>query len=752
MKMELTLTKLNSIQTPLEKYRESLPKEAFDNILQAMYDYQYIQNFVRIDRPTISDVPKDSDGKIIVDLTKPHILSNMDYFRKPALKFKQTHKYTEAIPSSNKKSAWALFWKEEARKCLSIAVNPDTGEWIPGDYYFYLNYSPIMRIIKDDKGEAVDRVFDFPDVYDGDYLYFHYLYKARHYVDEFNRGLHGGAIKCRGRGYSFKGGSQLAKRFVLGDSINAQKKVRAFALASEKEYLIKDGILNKFSDIVTHCADHTGWSNSIIKATWNTMEWRSGYVTRDGFERGRKNEVLGVSMKDNSGKARGKRANLILYEEFGKFPNFLDSWSTNRPSTEAGPIAFGQQVAFGTGGEIGVSFAGAEELIYHPDGYRVLGIPNIYDKNTDGSTNCIFFSPEVLNLEGSYDKDGNSDIVKALAHIFYNRWKTKYNSSDPMALLRYIAEHPISIAESIMRTEGNFFPVVDLKEHLSNIRLEGAKYHQRHYVGELVLSGNSVKWQLNADKTPIRSYKKVDDPTGAIEIFEMPKVGADKLPFRNRYIGGIDPVDGDQGTSLCSIFIFDLWTDTIVAEYTGRPKFADDFFEICRRMLMFYNAQGLYENNLKGLFGYFQNHSSTYLLAETPSFLKDMEMTKKGSYGNKAVGFHATIQINDLARRLQKEWMESVAHKDYQEVDDEGNIISTKLNLQLIRSTAYIEEAIAWNALGNFDRVSAMGAVMILREEKKRFLDTYKTQADPVKDTLNSDYFNKNYKSKGSRF
>ena len=58
-----------------------------------------------------------------------------------------------------------------------------------------------MRIIKDDKGEAVDRVFDFPDVYDGDYLYFHYLYRARHYSDEFNKGLHGAAIKCRGRGF-----------------------------------------------------------------------------------------------------------------------------------------------------------------------------------------------------------------------------------------------------------------------------------------------------------------------------------------------------------------------------------------------------------------------------------------------------------------------------------------------------------------------------------------------------------------------
>ena len=147
--MELTLTKLNSHQTPIEHFKESLPREAYSDLTQAFEEYEYIRRFTSSSRITVDKLEKDAEGKILVDLSSPHILSDMDYFRKQAIKFKQTGKYTEAIPSANKRSAWAVFWKEEARKCLSIAVNPKTGEWIPGDYYFYLNYSPIMRIIKD---------------------------------------------------------------------------------------------------------------------------------------------------------------------------------------------------------------------------------------------------------------------------------------------------------------------------------------------------------------------------------------------------------------------------------------------------------------------------------------------------------------------------------------------------------------------------------------------------------------------------
>lgn len=737
---------INDYQTPFEQLLSNVPKEVADNILNAVNEYQYIRSHIAVDRPTIETAPKDDEGKVIIDFSNPHILSDMDYFRQAAATFQATGKYTDAIKSNHQKSAWAKYWKEEGLKCLTKVVNPSTGEWIPGDYYFYLNYSPIMRIVKNESGEETDRVFDFPDVYDGDYLYYHYVYAARHFKDDFIRGLHGACIKCRGRGYSFKGGSMLAKRFVLGESPKAQKKIKAFALASEKEYLTKDGILNKFIDIVVHCADNTGWYKSMIKASWNNMEWRSGYVTRDGFERGRKNEILGVSMKDNPGKARGKRANLILYEEFGKFPNFLESYRTNRPSVEAGPIAFGQCISFGTGGEEGASFTGAEELIYHPDGYRVFGIPNVYDRHATGETKSIFFSPEVFNLENAYDKDGNSDVTKALTFVMYDRWKVKYNSSDPMAITGHIAEHPISIGEAIMRRDGTLFPVVDLKEYLNEVRLLGESFFQTHYTGNLKLTNTGeVKWEIS-DATPLRKYSVgKGDTTGCIELFEQPKTGADGKPIKGRYICSVDPFDDDSGTSLGSMLVFDMFTDLLVAEYTARPKFANDFYENCRRLAMYFNGEILYENNKKGLFTYFSQQGSTHLLAPNPDILKDQDMMRKGNYGNKAYGYHATGDINAFGRRLQRDWMLGLAHPSLQDYDEEGEVITSKVNLQFIRSIGYIEEAIAWNPDGNFDRISAGIGLMILREEKKKYIDNIKQNNSPAKDAVNSDYFSKNY-------
>jgi hypothetical protein len=86
-----------------------------------------------------------------------------------------------------------------------------------------------------------------------------------------------------------------------------------------------------------------------------------------------------------------------------------------------------------------------------------------------------------------------------------------------------------------------------------------------------------------------------------------------------------DPYDNDESTttSLGSTLILDLWTDRIVAEYTGRPPKASDYFEITRRMCLFYNARLNYENNKKGLFSHFAKMNSTYLLADTLEILVD---------------------------------------------------------------------------------------------------------------------------------
>ena len=89
----------------------------------------------------------------------------------------------------------------------------------------------------------------------------------------------------------------------------------------------------------------------------------------------------------------------------------------------------------------------------------------------------------------------------------------------------------------------------------------------------------------------------------------------------------------------------DLFTDEIVFEYTGRPQFADDFYELCRRALLWYNSEANYENNKKGLFAYFSKMNCTYLLSDVLDFLKDKEMIKGTLIGNKSKGTISTAPV-----------------------------------------------------------------------------------------------------------
>jgi hypothetical protein len=88
------------------------------------------------------------------------------------------------------------------------------------------------------------------------------------------------------------------------------------------------------------------------------------------------NEVLGVAIKDDSDKLRGKRSSAMLFEEFGSFPKFLDVWQTSMPNVQEGNIAFGQAIGAGTGGSEGSDFQGAMEMLSYPDGYNVYSLPN----------------------------------------------------------------------------------------------------------------------------------------------------------------------------------------------------------------------------------------------------------------------------------------------------------------------------------------------------------------------------------------
>lgn len=594
---------VNQFQTPItDELLESLNKETREDFLDLINNVEFIKRLISPDRKRAKDLERDEQGRIIVDLVNPHILEDMDYFRQTALYYQEHGVYTHLRPNSNPNSEFAKWIKEEVRRIWHGYVRPSDGEWIPGDLYFYLNYSPIIQS-KYKKGQKkATRIVDLPKMWEGIYLRFHYWEQARNggKYNNWEGGEHCAEIAKRGSSKSYSMASALTKYFLHGEDEDSNREIRSVITAYQKEFLTKDGTLNKFISMIDFNAEHTEFPSKRLKQSMQEMHWRLGYIDMNtGTSKGLLNEVIGVSSKDDTDKLRGKRATKIFIEEFGNFPNIGEIHRVLLPSVEDGSVVFGQLVYCGTGGSEGADFAGAMEMMYSPKGYRIYSLPNVYDKNAQGKQNSIFFFGAYLNREGFYDHNGVSDVVGALIDILHMRYVVKYNTSDPNALTKTKAENPCTLQEAIMKRDGSIYPVADLTDVDNNLTVNPSILDSVFTCTfEMDKSGEIVP-KPEYDSKPIRSFPHQDNKLqGCCEIFQHPEI--DKRtgkPYSYRYIAGNDPYDDDSSTtvSLGSMFILDMWTDRIVFEYTGRPPFAADFYEICRRALLFYNARMNYE-------------------------------------------------------------------------------------------------------------------------------------------------------------
>lgn len=705
---------------------KTVPKELRGEFYEILESVQFVKSLIQPEevrgfarnRPKYSSLSEDNpeklydDNRIIVDLAKPHILENLDFFRERAIHFDKYGKYTNIIPNPNPKSDWKKFWKEELRRWKYGLIRPSDGEWIPGALYFYWNYCPIWLVEetgKKIKGKktAGERVRKFPHPWLGDYLFYHYLEQAK------IRGQHVKVLKTRGVGISFKMGSLSPRNmYVYPGSGNPN-----FHLASDKSYLQGDkGVFGKVIDTLDWIAEHTPLPKLRLGDSKRSMEVQLGYQDEYGVRKGLLSSVFGVSLKDNPDKARGIRGIMIHYEEDGTFDHLEDAWNINRKAAEDGNVGFCLMAALGTGGSMGSAFAGSEKLFYYPDTYNIYGLPNVYDKNATGDSKCGFFWGAYLNRNGCYDKEtGEPDVTKAIFEVLLDRYLVKKGAGDSKAITQKRAEEPITPQDAVMRVEGTIFPVAELKDYLAEISPNMARFVAPHYTGTLIPdSDGTMKLVLaNGTLTPIREFPATENKVGCIEIFEVPA----RVKDNYRYILGIDTYDDDEVTysnSLGSAIVFDRWTRRIVAEYTGRPETANAFYEIVYRLAIYYNATIMYENNKKGLYGYFQMIKKNIgILADTPEFILDKQTLKPRNVSNNTTkGINATAAINAYGRRLQVDWMLENAYEEEMDLDDMDNPKPVTNNIHKIRSIGYIKECIAWNADINCDRCLPEGSLI----------------------------------------
>lgn len=1066
---------MNEYQTPLtDELLGSLPEEVKEELLETINSVPLIKRLISPSREYAKDRPRDQQGRIIVDLSNPHILENMDYFRQPALHFMEHGCYTFLRPNSNPNSEYRKHWDEERRRCWEGYVRESDGEWVTGYCYWFMNYCPMMinKILKGSK-KAV-RIESFPFFFEGIYWRFHYLHQAReagkHAIELAKRGAHPyfekvytpdglktwGDIKvgdrlfgtygnvttvtdipfdkiapyykvtlidgrevyasddhiwkvgvscnrniqlkttkemyedsnfrlksklykyaipsidavpfnycktpiepytfgvligdatfrhtsleltqsledlkeikefipykissidnsgihyrvqinnwknilkslnlykvsskdkfipdiykynsadvrlqvlkglmdtdgwcskkrspqfctiseslkndviwiARSLGYNVRcikkksgyrrnskyiqcsdsytiticGGEELfnlsrkkeratnknintftpiisieymgetqckcvtvnskdscyligdfitthncAKSYslsaimthnlILGESEESKKRIMTILAAYQKEFLKddKDGTLSKFRPSLNFINSNTPFPRLLLKNSPNEMSWQMGYKDEFGRDKGSLNTVMAVAIKEDEAKLRGKRG-IFLFEEMGTMPNLLTVYDTCRRSVEDGDYTFGQMYLVGTANEDEADFSSAKTLLYNPDGYNILAIENVYDRPKQGKPTFGFFFPSYVNRAGCYNKDGVSDVTKALIEILLARHKAKY-SADPKSVLRVIAEDPITPAEAIIKVKAAYFPTVALTERLAQLDSDPHAFDDV-YIGNLALANGKVEFRIGND-IPIRKYGVDNSTVGAIEIFEMPEKQANGEDFNLRYIIGHDPVDNDQAesSSLSSTFVLDLFTDRIVAEYTGRQAFAEDNYEIVRLFCLFYNAKCMYESNKKGLYGYFSKMDCTHLLADTPEYLRDKQMIKYSAFGSNAKGINASAAINNYANSLIRDWLLQPVPTIIKEDGEEKEVNIPRL--YSLRNRALLEELISYTPELNVDRIRALGMVMLYRQEKIiLYKDNLNARAqEEVSSSYlgNDSFFQKNY-------
>lgn len=642
----------------------------------------------------------------MVDFNKK--IYNSDKFRQAAIFFKEHGAYTLAPPGT---TDYIKYWDEETNRCLYGYVAPD-GDAISGYNYFYLNYSPIMKLGEveytdryGNKRTRRERILEFPNFWDYDYYYFNAIEEAE------TEGKHLVVLKSRQRGYSFKGASMLVRNYEL---IPGSK---SFAVASEQKFLIGDGLLTKAWQIMDFIDKHTAWSKQRLTST--RMERVAGFKITDEFgkqtEQGYLSSITGITLKNDPERLRGTRGKLVLFEEGGKFPNLETAWRVEQPAVETDDgVAFGLLIAFGTGGTEGGAFDGLKNLFYKPEAFNCLAFPNIWDDGQE-QTKCGFFVPSWSNMESTdengkqkfMDQYGNSIKEKAIEELIAQRNKVKNGGASQTSIDRFISERPLKPQEAVLELGKNIFPRQLLINQLTRIRTNDKLRNMKHVV-DLAWDGEGQVKATEKKSGDITTYhlKKDDKPHGSVVIWEYPI----KDPPFGLYIGGCDPYDHDESftNSLGSTFIFkrvkagEAWNDVIVAEYSGRPDTAEEYYENVRKLLIFYNARLLFENERKGIYPYFTNKHCDYLLADQPD--KIISEVFKDSKVQRRKGCHMTKSIRAYGEGLILEWLMDEFEPGHP-------------NIERIYSEPLIEELIENDGVKNVDRVIALCMTMMYREE-----------------------------------
>ena len=681
---------------------------------------------------------------------------------------------------------YLIFWREEKKRCIEgYWVG---GVWMPGNLYFYINY---WTILLNKTAHSKTKTPGKPFLRDLEWEFFYNWVEARgfsgfegdtkytcdrnyegqdNYIParEYLRKTHPKNLGCplfenEAKNFMMMGSRGFGKSYSVAGGVAGHE----FVFDGMKSY-DPDALNSTPSTEIVVGAGDAKYSGDILKKTQFGLDnlpggielgdkfypspfakqyggsWYSGKEVVAEYKKklggtwkvmGSKSKIKHRTFKDNPFAANGTRPAVMVMEEIGMFNNLKSSHEASVECMKNGAYKFGSCMYLGTGGDMeGGGTVDARDMFYNPDVYDMVTFTDEWENKGKIS----YFVPAYRGLNQFKDKNGNTQEQHAKDYLEKFREKLKKGKNARSALDAELQNRPLVPSEVFLTRTGNLFPVADLLNRLAE--LEASNRERNHdYIGDLYIDSttNKVKWKPNAKLKPIYDFpvKASDDIAGCVIIHEMPYEDKDgDIPY-GMYIAGTDPYDHDESTtsSLGSTIVLNRLTNRVVAEYTGRPDTANQYYENVRRLLKFYNAKCLYENERKGLFQYLEHKHETFLLADQPEIIKDVVQHSKVA---RQKGMHMSKPLKSYGEELIKMWL-------LEPYEKEG-----LLNLHKIRSIGLLKELISYNNFGNFDRAMAFMMVMYHLEEVKKIKVEKEKKISTIYD---QDFWGKKLFSRGSK-
>lgn len=652
--------------------------------------------------------------------------------------------YTNAIEGTIQ---YNEYWSLHKKRCLE-GYEPEIngvpcGVKITGEHYFYLNFTRIQKYTIDSRTGEEIKQWDFPDFQSMDYYWFLELEKNENpqkygFPSSAKKGMI--CAKARRKGFSFKNASGALWKYTFFKEsyIIIAAYLEEYANATMSMVLEMSNFLNQYTEF-----RHPRIIN-------RQDEIKSGYKEKDAngieVEKGYKSIIKIMTFKNSAFKSVGKSATRMIFEEAGMFQNLKTAYTMSEPLFRDGDRMIGIPIIFGTGGDMSAGSKDFSDMFYNPKQYGLAEYNNIYEKN-DVNGKCGWFVDEMWyrpcemviddKLYKGVDENGNAFRWVAESNLDMERESKR--GSDKKAYNGLLTQKCKTPSEAFLVTEGNVFQTAELYARLSKLKSEDT-FKYLGQPGELVEIGGNITWvpDLKNKLKPLLNYplKQTEDTQGCIVIYEHP------IEFKGRiqddvYVIGHDPwgINAEGGKSLGATYVLKtkklglqgFGHDEIVAEYVGRPDPGgmDEYNYNLEKLAVYYNAKINFENDRGEVRPFFTKRKRLDLLCPPPYTTIQRHLPNSNMAGRKFGYSMGNDQMKQIGEQYLYDWL-----GERRGVDETTGFELT--NIDYINSKPLLEELIAYNRKGNFDRVMALIGCVIRIEEIYNKYEAPKPEKDPM--------------------